>query len=229
MIIVQGIGWITENKFGSVFRKNITEYSDRKKMHSTLRDASILLEPIKNFGRFDKVSRNTCFAISLALFDAGVDYSKGTMQDLGILSTDEEGCLQSNIKYFKDYVECGRKLSRGSLFVYTLPSTPIAEAAINFGCQGPVLYLTFEEDQISQVLEQGRIMIESKEAKSLLIVNASEEEAICFLLKEEKYSLKNGWITLEEVQHAVKGTGVLSEVIKKISQKDKNEVTDYIS
>ncbi|MDP8266445.1 MAG: hypothetical protein P9M07_05805 [Candidatus Aceula meridiana] len=229
MISMQGIGWITEDRFGSIFRENITEYTDRKKVHSIFRDASILLAPIKNFGRFDKVSRNTCLAISLALFDAGIDYSKGTMQDFGILSTDEEGCLQSNIEYFKDYVECGRKLSRGNLFVYTLPSTPIAEAAINFGCQGPVLYLTFQEDQTNQILEQGRIMIESKEATNLLIVNASEEESICFLLKEEKGALKNGWMDLEEVQRAVKGIGVLPEVIKKILQKDKNEVIDYIS
>jgi len=42
---------------------------------------------------------------------------------------------------FLDYVQAGRKLGRGSLFIYTLPSSPLAEAAIHFGLQGPVLYI----------------------------------------------------------------------------------------
>ena len=219
MIEIVGIGWIRENRFGRVLGESVTEYSDRKKVHSMFRNMSILSEPVKNFGRFDEVSKNTCLAISLALFDAGVGRSKEAKPDLGILSTNEKGCLQSNIKYFKDYVECGRKLSRGNLFIYTLASTPIAESAIIFGCQGPVTYYTFEKYQTQSLLEQGRMMIEQKEARDLLIVNANEEEAICFFIKEKDNTSINGCVAMEEIQNVITGVRNLSGVIDKILQK----------
>ncbi len=218
MANVQGISWITHNYFSAKFRNVSGAYENSRDLYCQLKEKGIIRKNIKDFGRFDKVSANTCLAISLALFDARIDHSEEKKQDLGILSTNEKGCLQSNINYFKDYVECGRKLSRGNLFIYTLPSTPIAEAAINFRFQGPVLYLTFAEDQTNQILEQGRMMIESKEAVDLLIVNASEEDAVCFLVQSRRASSENIYMALSEMQNLIKGVKTLPKVIEEISK-----------
>jgi len=219
MIFVAGISWITNNKLGTACKKISGTYENKRDLYSQFKEKGIIQNNIKNFGRFDYVSKNTCLVISLTLYDADISYLKDNMQSVGILSTNEEDCLNSNIKYFKDYVDCGRKLSRGNLFIYTLPSTPIAEAAINFGCQGPVAYFTFKEDQTNQLLEQGRMMIERKETTDLLLVNSSEDEAICFYLRKKNISSENGNISLEKIQKSLKSTPGLSEIINNISQK----------
>ncbi|MCD4781866.1 MAG: hypothetical protein K8S27_15170 [Candidatus Omnitrophica bacterium] len=219
MIGIRGIGWITKNKFGSVFKKEITEYADKADVYSLFKKQSIIPESFRHFGRFDRVSKNTCLAISSGLFDADVYCSKETKPDLGILSTNSKGCLQSNINYFKDYIDCGRRLSRGNLFIFTLPSTPIAESAIIFGCQGPIAHLTFKDDQTPSILEHGRMMISQKEAKELLIVNANEEEAICFYIKEHAHAFENEYMSLEQLQESFTDTEELSEIILRISEK----------
>lgn len=219
MISIHGIGWMTENKFGIAHHDFSGEYQSHKDFYFLLKEKEILRSSLKNFGRFNAVSKKTCLAVALALYDAGIDSSRYNMQDVGVVSTNKESCLQANINYFKDYVDCGRKLSRGSLFVYTLPSTPIAEAAINFGCQGSVSYLAFKEKPTESILDQGRMMIEQKTAKELLIINADEKEAICFYCKEQDAENINNCISLDEMQSLIKGSCGLSDIIEKISQK----------
>ncbi|MCP5004739.1 MAG: hypothetical protein GY941_12490 [Planctomycetes bacterium] len=221
MIKVPGIAWIKEHKFGTVYKKITGTYEDSSDLYTQLKEKEIIQNSIKNFGRFDRVSKNTCLVFSMALYDSGVSCLKENMQNVGVLSTNRESCLQSNLEYFKDYVDCGRTLSRGNLFIYTLPSTPIAEAAINFGCQGPVAYFTFEDDQTNQILEQGRMMIELKETTDLLIVNASEEEAICFYITGQSNTSEARYMALNEVQNFLEDIKTLSEVIKRISRKGK--------
>lgn len=62
---------------------------------------------------------------------------------MGLIGTNRAGSLEANRLYFSDYLQAGRVLARGNLFVYTLPSSPLAEAAIHFGFQGPMLYMGF--------------------------------------------------------------------------------------
>ena len=219
MIKILGISWITENKFGTVHKELIGSYENSRDLYGQLKETGIVRRSMKNFGKLDQVSKNTCLAISLALFDMGISSTEEKMRNVGILSTNEKGCLDSNIKYFKDYVDCGRRLSRGNLFIYTLPSSPIADAAIAFGCQGPVAYFSFEKDQTNQIFDQGRMMIEQKEATDLLIVNSNEKEACCFYMKEQGPVVDKGLVPVETILHAIKDTNVLSEVIEKILQK----------
>ena len=65
----------------------------------------------------------------------------------------QEGSLQSDLEYFRDYLEGGRTLSRGNLFIYTLPSSPLGEAAIHFGLLGPLLYAASEGNALTAVLD----------------------------------------------------------------------------
>lgn len=182
VIVIAGMGWVTQNEFGGVLRKHRRQCADTKSLHSCLQQDSILLFPIKNFGRFDVVSKRTCGAVALALFDAGLRYSSRSKLDMGILGTNSMGCHQSNVRYFKDYVDSGRVLGRGNLFIYTLPSSPLAEAAIHFGLQGPLLYLQASKDRTATVLRQAGSMIAAGEAAGMLAVVADEQEALAFVL-----------------------------------------------
>ena len=190
MIIISGIGWITKKKYGCVNKTIHRDYTDIKSLHSKLQNESIFLYPVKNFGRFDTMSKMACCAGALALHDAGIRYSEKRKQDIGIIGTNTGGCLESNLNYFRDYVQTGRKLARGNLFIYTLPSSPLAEASIHFGFQGPLLYIMFPQKQVGArravpLLQYAEGIISRKEASTVLAVKVDEKKAVCFVMRGE--------------------------------------------
>ena len=215
MVGIIGIGWIQGDKFGSILKSYKSECSDKKKMQILFCEKSFLSGPISNFGRFEESSKNICFSAALALYDAGIDCSKRIKMNMGVLGTNEKGCLQSNINYFKDYVDFGRKVARGSLFIYTLASTPLSETAIAFGCQGPIVYMAFKKNYITLILDQANIMISQGEASELLVVSFAKEEAICFVVKNidvdsEKY------LSLGNMKSITDGLSQPTEVINRL-------------
>ncbi len=60
----------------------------------------------------------------------------------GIIGINGDGCAANNRAYWDDYVAHGRDSGRASLFVPTLPSIPVCEAAIALGIKGPVRYVS---------------------------------------------------------------------------------------
>ncbi len=185
-MIISGIGWIAKEKYGCVKRKIRRDYTDIKSLHSKLQNESVFLYPVKNFGRFDITSKMACCAGALALHDAGIKYSEKRKQDIAIIGTNADGCLKSNLNYFEDYVQTGRKLARGNLFIYTLPSSPLAEASIHFGFQGPLLYIGFPQKQIPSLLQYAEGIISRKEASTVVAMKVGKNKAVCFVMKKEE-------------------------------------------
>ncbi len=199
MIVIKGIGWITLTGYGSIIRKLQRNYNNLKSLHSHLQHESVLKYAIKNFGRFDAASKMTCCSIALALNDAGITYSNHMKHDIGILGTNNDGCIESNLVYFKDYVSCGRTIARGNLFIYTLPSTPMAEAAIYFGFQGPLLYIKFQHNKIPSMLRFAGKMILRGETSTMIAVEANEEKAVCFVLSKQDNAATMKVLSLEKL------------------------------
>jgi len=214
MIVIKGIGWIAPTEYGSIIKKLQGNYNELKSLRSHLLHESVLRYAIKNFGRFDDSSKMTCCSIALALNDAGIKYSSNTKNDTGILGTNDNGCLESNLTYFKDYVSCGRTIARGNLFIYTLPSTPMAEAAIYFGCQGPLLYVKFQVNQIPSMLRFASKMILRGETSKMIAVEASEEKAVCFVLDKKDDTSTMKALSLENVINTAEKTSNFDEMIK---------------
>lgn len=133
---------------------------------------------------------------------------------MGVLGTNEEGCLQSNINYFKDYVDSGRKIARGNLFIHTLSSTPLSETAIAFGCQGPVVYMTFKGNHTALILDQADAMISRGEASELLVVSSAREAAICFVLRQKDDNHVEKICLLEEAIALAENVSNLDELIR---------------
>lgn len=88
----------------------------------------------------------------------------------GIIACGLSGSQAANRRYFADYAESGRTLSRSSLFVYTLPTTPIAEYAIHFGLGGPLLYAGFESGRIEDALAVADSFLASGEAERMVVL-----------------------------------------------------------
>ena len=181
MISVRGIGWLTQDEYGCVVKRQRLSYGEAPGPDA-LAKKGIFAYPVKNFGRFDRVSRMTCFGVALALSDAGIGYSATRKQDIGIIGTNAEGSLRSDREYYRDYINSGRTLSRGNLFIYTLPSSPVGEAAIHFGFLGPLLYAAGEENSLVPLLDTAEEMILAGEAPVMVAGKAEEDHAVFLVL-----------------------------------------------
>lgn len=181
--VITGIGWITQRECGCVGLESRRPYSELSSLRTDLQDESLFSYPVKGFGRFDRVSQMTCCVTALAFHDAGMSYGRDEKRDMGILGTNSDGCLRSNLDYFEDFVANGGTLGRANYFLYTLPSIPMSEAAIHFQCQGPLLYMSFPGKPVASLLSHADRMILRGESRAMLAVSASEEEAQCFVVR----------------------------------------------
>jgi 3-oxoacyl-[acyl-carrier-protein] synthase II len=212
--MVRGIGWLTPEGYGCIRSELRHTYEDGEGVHA-LPKKDIFSHPFKNFGRLDRISRMTAFAVSLALQDAGIEYSPLRKQDIGIVGTNAEGSLLSDKEYFRDYIEGGRTLSRGNLFIYTLPSSPIGEAAIHFGLLGPVVYAASESNALAAVLDSAREMVLADAAQTMLVGVAEADEALFFVIARAAGPDQSVLCDLEEARSLVETTPDLSGLVQK--------------
>lgn len=180
-ITVRGIGWLANREYGCV-RTHIRRYRGSGADFDAVMKNEFFSYPVKNYGRFDPASKMTCMAVALALKDAGIGYAAGRKQDIGIVGTNGAGSLPADIEYFRDYLAGGRKLSRGNLFIYTLPSSPLGEAAIHFGLLGPLLYVAGTGNALDSALDAAKEMLLAGATPIMLAGRADEHEAAFFVL-----------------------------------------------
>ena len=180
--MIKGCGWVREDQCGCDRKSLQWQYDDVRSLCAQLLKDAVLAYPIKNLARFDEPSCLITLSVALALHDADILYADGKKQEIGILGTNPDGALASNIAYFRDYVEHGKKLARGNLFIYTLPTSPLAEVAIHFGLQGPLLYLRDPENPEERLLAHAKLMIQNKEAHTLLAVIYGSKKATCHVV-----------------------------------------------
>ncbi|HTG00011.1 MAG TPA: beta-ketoacyl synthase N-terminal-like domain-containing protein [Nitrospirota bacterium] len=183
-ISVVGIGWLTTEAYGCIRTGRRRTFEPGEGAHA-LTKKGIFAHPFKNYGRLDTLSRMTAYAVSLALQDANIEYAPGRKQDIGIIGTSSQGSLQTDREFFEDYVSSGRTLSRGSLFIYTLPSSSLGESAIHFGLRGPLLYLRGAGGGLAAVLDGAADMIATGEAPLMLAGQAEPHDAFYCVLAQD--------------------------------------------
>jgi len=176
---ILGAGWIKNGRY-KLKRKRVSKsYIDLKSLYLKLKESTVFKYPVDNFVRFDYASKLTSIAVALALYDAGITYAKGEKQEIGILAVNKNGALDAQVNYFKDYLNGGRILGRGNLFIYTLPSSPLAEAAIHFGLTGPLLYMNSKDDIL---IEYAGDLVKSGQAKVMLALSSRGRETAFFVI-----------------------------------------------
>ncbi|HEX9021876.1 MAG TPA: beta-ketoacyl synthase N-terminal-like domain-containing protein [Nitrospirota bacterium] len=214
-ISVRGIGWLTEREYGCVRRGSRKAFSAGDGV--ALPNKELFSYPVKNFGRFDALSRVTCYAVALALKDAGLTYSSSRKQDIGIIGTSREGSLRSDREYFNDYLQSGRTLSRGNLFIYTLPSSPLGEAAIHFGFLGPMLYAAGKKDSLAELLDTAAEMILAKDAPVMLAGRSEENEGVYFVLDSASATGSGILCAFSEARPILEKGNDVSETIREMT------------
>jgi hypothetical protein len=179
MIDILGLGWLNEKCYGQGHSRTQVNYDNCVSSVRLGLENNLFIEPVKNFGRFEPVTQQLIIVTALALRDAGLSYGEGKL-DIGLLAIHKAGCIASNRRFFQDYLDGGRKLSRANLFIYTLPNSPCAEAAIYFGLVGPLLYIDTLEDSMSTEIQVVENILKTHQAKGMLInlINEHYQAAI---------------------------------------------------
>ena len=196
---ITGAGWIDSCSYGQWKRQCRQPYVSMKELRDP--EKEIFRYPVKNFGRFDEDSRMMLCAVALALQDAGIDYAEDKTLDIGLIGTSRDGALQANTDYFKDFVDCGKILGRGNLFMYTLPSSPLAEAAIHFKLCGPLQYADWEQDALGGMALMASLMIHDGQASMMALVVSQEDKACCYLVDGDQDSTISDLDALRNIEH----------------------------
>ncbi|MDT8391706.1 MAG: hypothetical protein RRC34_14495 [Lentisphaeria bacterium] len=143
-----------------------------------VRDGTVT--PVKQFGRFSLETRRVFLATALALNDA--DLAGNLPPGTGIIHTSADGALADNLAYFNDYLRGGRKLARANLFIYTLPTSPLGEAAIHFNLNGPLYHITGSEvNNRELILTEACSLIDQGDAPLMLAVISAPAETTCLV------------------------------------------------
>ena len=221
-IFVHGIGWLTREAYGCI-RSGLNNTIAPEEGIRTLSKQSIFQHPFKNIGRLDRISRMTAYAVALALKDAGMEYAPARKQETGIIGTSNSGSLTSDVEYFRDYIKGGRTLSRANLFIYTLPSSPLGEAAIHFGFVGPLLYTAGQGNSLTTVMDMVTDILVSREAPLMLAGQADDEEALYFVIGPNQS--KRTLCELTRVRSIVESEKNIIAVTRSLSLlKDRNDL-----
>ena len=136
--------------------------------------------PLKNRARFPQGVTLCCAATALALRAAGIHYGPGRYLPTGMLCTGSAPVLDANLAYFRDYVDNGRQLGRGNLFIYTLPTSGVAEASIHFGLRGPQFHIGVSGPPLTALLHAAIGVVQAGDTPSMLAFWGDAAAAVCF-------------------------------------------------
>jgi 3-oxoacyl-[acyl-carrier-protein] synthase II len=131
---VQGAGWVTPAGIGH--NRGDTAFGFGPGVLPRLRSKLFLNAVHPRYGRFDLYAKAGFGAITMALCGAGLDRWE-QKRPIGLVVATQRGCLQNDVAYFQTAVTEGGALASPNLFAYTLPTSMLGEASIQFGLTGP--------------------------------------------------------------------------------------------
>jgi hypothetical protein len=182
-VSITGMSFILKDKCCAVGRKMRLPCSGAKDACHILEAQGFLKGQPKNWGRFDQVSLTTYAAALWACADAGLPFAQGKRR-AGIIGFNQQGAMDSNQAFFADYVNAGRNSARSNLFVYTLPTTPLAEVALFCGFTGPVWYMYQSFGGMGRVIEEAALCVLQDDVELMLAICADSQEAVCFVVQK---------------------------------------------
>ncbi len=172
---IRGGGWFSSGGWGCVLHAKDGLRGDAAPgvVPAALADR---FSPPRNWGRYSPAVQAAYFAAALARLDAGAATDAGE-RFVGIAATGPGVLLEDNLSYFRDYVEAGRTLGRGALFIYTLPTSAAAEIAIAMGLRGPLLHIREAGPGWAPALETAGDLLGKGDADAMIVLHADRDGA----------------------------------------------------
>jgi len=179
---VVGSGWIGTRGFGSGLRADAV-FEARERLAERVASPPAG-KASRNYGRFDLPTRLVCHAVQLALQDAGYGAERPWSRGTGLVGSGDVGTLAANLAYYRDFCDHGKVLGRSNLFVYTLPTSTLAEAAILFGLHGPLLFLASEPGaDLAGAFHAARDFLAGAAVPSMLVCDAAPDGVLVHVVE----------------------------------------------
>ena len=149
-------------------------------IYSEIADSEkIPLVRFDNFRRAGEKARLAVLGSQLAFADAGL--SPGG--NIAVIGWGGEESIMENRAYFTDYAVNGRFLGRSQLFIGTLPTTPMCEAAICLNLHGPVFYF-HSDGGLGSVLAEAESLLSAQSPRQALLLGISCGALLAMLLEK---------------------------------------------
>lgn len=148
-------------------------------------------------GRFDFSDYRRASVQARAAMLAVASVAIGDMSRWAVIGWNGGGCVRENRAYWDDYVSAGRETARGTLFVPTLPSIPVCEAAIAVGAHAECSYYRTGPDtrEISEIAED---IMSSPRVDGVVVVESGPEGAVAVRVPRGE-KLPHGFGSLKEI------------------------------
>ncbi len=181
--MIHALGWCDMEHWGSVGAHVASRHGIMPDLSASA-DVEILIgRPVKYYSRMPIQTRLSLIAMSQALQTSR--WEEAGMREIGMTTAGYDGCLDANQRYFQDYVETGRMTGRGSLFIYTLATSTLGEAAIVLRLSGPALYLHSDVAPVTTLIEQSRQLSVEGQSQGVLALWSDTRAAVCFAVEAE--------------------------------------------
>ena len=131
---IRGVGWVMPAGIGG--SQSGAAFQFGSGALPRLRSKLFLDAAHPRYGRFDLYAKAGFGAIAMALRSAGMERWE-QKRPIGLVVGTQRGCLENDVAYFKTAVPEGGALASPNLFAYTLPTSMLGEASIQFGLTGP--------------------------------------------------------------------------------------------
>lgn len=189
---ISAISWFTPTQHGSLCTassallnssQSITQDTALKNwckpspdLNAPDQPASLLGQSVRYFQRMPAEARYALCAAGLAIHAADLNPVATT---IGLLAGRFDGTLAANIAYFQDYLEAGRSLARGNMFVYTLPTSVLGSVSVVLNLRGPAFYLDHEQLPLQSLITHASYLISTRESQAMLILWSDASAAVC--------------------------------------------------
>jgi len=181
--MIHAIGWCDMERWGCVGANWASRHGTTPDLSASAEAEMLIGQPVEYYQRMPIQTRVSLIAMSQAL--QASRWREMEMGEIGVACAGYEGCEDANLRYFQDYVQAGRFIGLGNLFIYTLATSAAGEAAIALGLNGPTLYAQSHYAPVSALIEQSRQMAVEGEAQGLLALWSDARAAVCFAVGAE--------------------------------------------
>lgn len=149
--------------------------------------ADWLPEAPRYFGRFPFAAKAACLAGAMLL---KIRKEQTTNFDdnrpVGIIGMGTVPTQMLNEEFFRDYIEAGRNLARAGLFIYTLPTSPLAEASIALGLTGPIYFIEGADEPATEALREAEDMVSSGYNGAMMVFRFRSDSLAALLVEPDE-------------------------------------------
>ena len=181
--MTHALGWCDMERWGGVGADGASRHGTTPNLSVSAEAERLIGQPVECYTRMPIQTRVSLIAMSQAL--QASRWSGAGMREIGMTAAGYDGCLDADQRYFQDYVQTGRVMGRGSLFIYTLATSTMGEAAIVLRLNGPSLYIHSDVSPVSTLIEQSRQMAAEGQMQGVLALWSDHRAAVCFAVGAE--------------------------------------------